>query len=260
MKKIFIILMGILLVTGCNEKKESKSDISTSTSTTTKMTQTLNTGEETTTQSNDENITTNVEEKKTTTSTVKGDKTTSTSKAMTDKVKTSTKNSSKTKTTTTSTSKTSTSTSKKTTTTTKKPTTTTKNTLTEKEVYNKMIALKSKYPNGTPWGNDKCYNWKGGYITTGCGCAGFAFTLSDAAFGSRKATKHTDVSKIRVGDVLRVNGNTHSVIVLAVDATGVTVAEGNMTFVGVFENGVYWGRKISTSELKSSLDYVLTRW
>lgn len=262
MKKFFIMIMGILLLTGCNEKKESNSDGNTTSRNTTKAASTVNVNEaisdEDSSNNENEHITTNEVENTTTTTTVKNDKTTAkTSGVMTSQVNTSKVKESTTKKTTTST----TTTSKKTTTTTsKKTTTTTKNSLTEKEVYNKIIALKSKYPNGTPWSNDKCYNWKGGYITTGCGCAGFAFTLSDAAFGSRKATKHTDISKIRVGDVLRVNGNTHSVIVLSVDSSGVTVAEGNMTIVGVFENGVYWGRKISSSELKTSVDYILTRW
>lgn len=274
MKRSLILLMGILLIlTGC-QKKQEINDKMTSTSTTTSVKTSKMTTEEvlaseddksnpTDSINEDEKITTNTITKITTTT--NKDKTTKTSSAYnpttssTTTTTTSKKTTSTTKKTTT-TSKKTTTTTKKTTTTSKKTTTTNNNTLTEKEVYNRMIALKTKYPTGTPWSNSKCYEWKGGIVNKGCGCAGFAFTLSDAAFGSAKAKKHTDVSKIRVGDILRLYNDTHSVIVLEVNSTGVTVAEGNMTIVGSFENGVYWGRKISNSELKKDVNFIYTRW
>ncbi|MDE5630908.1 MAG: lipoprotein [Bacilli bacterium] len=252
MKKI-VILMGILIVlTGCQEKKENK-DTKISTSTTTSLktsditTKKVDEQEEGTTIKVGENS--NEEAKITTTN--------STTTSSKDK-KTTTNNQTTTSKTTTKTTKKTTTTSKKTTTTTKKVTTASR--LTEKEVYNKMIALKSKYPTGTKYDNSICYEWKGVSSYKGCGCAGFAFMLSDAAFGSAKASKHTDISKIRVGDIIRLYNDTHSVIVLEVASSGVTVAEGNMTVVGAFENGVYWGRKISNDELKSSVNYIYTRW
>lgn len=256
MKKL-VILMGILaILTGCQEKKDNPEE-KTSSKTTTSLKTSIMTSDNTTDTTNkvdeDQKITTNT----ITTNTTKesNEKTTKTSGANNPAKSTTKKTTSKT---TKKASKSTTTTKKKATTTTKKATTASK--LTEKEVYNKMVALKSKYPDGTPWDNSKCYEWKGGQFSKGCGCAGFAFTLSDAAFGSAKAKKHNDISKIRVGDILRLYGDTHSVIVLAVDKSGVTVAEGNMTITGVFENGVYWGRKISTDELKSSTNYIFTRW
>ncbi len=266
MKRSLILLTGILLVlTGCQEKQEI-SDKTTSTSTTTSVKtsnmtmQVVDDDKITSTTSSvneDTKITTNTIVKSTTTSSK--DKTTKTTGAYNPTTSTSKKTSTTSKTTKSTTKKTTKSTTKSTTTTTKKSATT-KSTLTDKEVYNKMIALKSKYPTGTPWDNSKCYSWKGGFFDKGCGCAGFAFMLSDAAFGSVKAKKHTDVSKIRVGDILRLYNDTHSVIVLEVNSTGVTVAEGNMTIVGSFDNGVYWGRKISSSELKKDVDFIYTRW
>lgn len=47
--------------------------------------------------------------------------------------------------------------------------------------------------------------------------AGFAFILSDAAFGSTPCKMGYDINEIRVGDILRINDNTHSVVVLAID-------------------------------------------
>ena len=47
-----------------------------------------------------------------------------------------------------------------------------------------MIAKKADYPEGMPWTNDDTYAWKGGIYSSGGGCTGFAFMLSDACFGN----------------------------------------------------------------------------
>lgn len=125
--------------------------------------------------------------------------------------------------------------------------------LTEEQVYQSMIALQEKYPEGTSWTNDNYYEWKGGIYSGGYGCAAFAMRLSDEAFGSRPARKYTSKAKVRVGDILRINNDTHSVIVLAVNEDGtVTIAEGN------YNASVHWGRKIDLSS--SGLVYGLTRY
>lgn len=126
--------------------------------------------------------------------------------------------------------------------------------LTEKQVYADMIAMKSKYPEGMKWTNANYYAWKGGIYSGGYGCAGFAFAISDAAFGDLPARKHTDFSNIRVGDIVRMNNDTHSVIVLEVKESGVVVAEGN------YNSSVHWGRQISFSAIRSTGTYVLTRY
>jgi len=76
--------------------------------------------------------------------------------------------------------------------------------LTEAAVYNKIIALKEQYPHGTEWGSDKYYKWKGGIYSGGYGCFSFAFILSDEAFGSLPARRHSDLSKIKIGNVKRL--------------------------------------------------------
>lgn len=126
--------------------------------------------------------------------------------------------------------------------------------LDEKSVYENMVALKSKYPTGKKWNNDNYYKWRGGIYSGGYGCAGFAFMLSDAAFGNLKARKHTDFDNIKVGDILRINNDTHSVIVLKISGNTYTIAEGN------FNNGVYWGRTFSKSDIKKIGNFVLTRY
>lgn len=126
--------------------------------------------------------------------------------------------------------------------------------LNEKQIYKDMIAMKSKYPEGMKWTNANYYAWKGGIYSGGYGCAGFAFAISDAAFGSLPARQHTNFSNIRVGDIVRMDNNGHSVIVLEVKENGVVVAEGN------FNSSVHWGREISFSAIRSTGTYVMTRY
>lgn len=126
------------------------------------------------------------------------------------------------------------------------------------ELYKAMIAMKEQYPEGTPWTNDDKYTWHAvpGVSILGGGCVGFAFMLSDAAFGTEApATKITDVSQVRVGDVVRLNADSHSVIILAVADNGdVTVAEGN------YNDSVHWGRVIKKADLEKTFDYLYTRY
>ena len=117
-----------------------------------------------------------------------------------------------------------------------------------------MIAFKEDYPEGMTWTNDNFYEWKGGIFSDGFGCAGFAFMLSDAAFGTLPARTHENISDIKVGDILRVNNDSHSVIVLEVNDNGVVIAEGN------YNSSLHWGRTISWSSLENTLTYVMTRY
>lgn len=127
-------------------------------------------------------------------------------------------------------------------------------TLTEQQVYAAILAMQSEYPEGKAWTNDDTYYWKGGIYSGGMGCAAFAFAMSDAAFGSLPARMHTDYSNIRVGDILRINHDTHSVIVLEVSDTELVIAEGN------YNDSIHWGRKLDRTELPGEGDYILTRY
>lgn len=122
------------------------------------------------------------------------------------------------------------------------------------DIYDAMTALKKKYPTGKKWNNDNYYGWNGGIFSGGYGCAGFAFMLSDAAFGSLRARKHKDFDNIRVGDILRIKKDTHSVVVLEIKGDTITVAEGN------FNDAVKWGRTFTKSEIKKIGTYVITRY
>lgn len=126
--------------------------------------------------------------------------------------------------------------------------------LTASKVYADMIAMKSKYPEGMTWTNANYYAWKGGIYTGGYGCVGFAFILSDAAFGNLKARKHTDISSIKVGDIIRINNDSHSVVILEIKSNSYIVAEGN------YNSKIHWGREITKSTLQSSFNYCMTRY
>lgn len=139
---------------------------------------------------------------------------------------------------------------------------------TYQEAYEIMIALKDEYPEGTPWTNftpygsegplGDSYLWKGGPVYGGSravGCMAFAFVLSDAVFGNlpSRATTNFTFEDVKVGDILRVRNNSHSVIVLQKSAGGIVVAEGN------YNKTVHWGRVMSVAEVEAST-FVVTRY
>ena len=132
---------------------------------------------------------------------------------------------------------------------------------TPQEVYNEIIAMKAQYPEGMPYTNDDPaggYIFKGsnGVTLRGYGCAAFAFIMSDVAFGNLPAATNYsfDWDSIRVGDILRVYNNSHSVIVLEKATDYVIVAEAN------YNSSVHWGRKMTKSEVADGFTYYQTRY
>ncbi len=124
----------------------------------------------------------------------------------------------------------------------------------EMSIHKSMLALKEQYPEGMRWTNDNYYEWKGGIYTGGYGCAAFSYMLSDAAFKNLPARMHSDFNNLRVGDILRINNDTHYVIIIGLNDSGVILAEGN------FNSSVHWGRKISFERIKAIGNYILTRY
>jgi len=126
---------------------------------------------------------------------------------------------------------------------------------TEEEVYNAMIAYKEIYPEGMIFTNLHGYSWKGGLFDRGYGCAAFCFELSDAAFGDLPARiiKPVSFDEVRVGDILRVNNDQHSVTVMEKYDDHVVLAEANYNFT------VHWGRTMTREEVEAA-DYLITRY
>ncbi len=138
------------------------------------------------------------------------------------------------------------------------------------EVYEAMVGLKDQYPEGMTWTNFEPYGsrgelgasyvWKGGKVygaNSGVGCAAFAFILSDTAFGDLPARVIENGSftfaDVKAGDILRINGGSHSVIVLQKSAGGVIIAEAN------YNKTVHWGRAMSEAEVLTA-SYMITRY
>ena len=124
----------------------------------------------------------------------------------------------------------------------------------EAAAYKKILAMKSRYPEGMRWTNANYYEWNGGIYRGGYGCAGFAFAMSDAAFGDAPARRHTNFNDLHTGDIVRYLNNTHMVVVMKVVGNQVVIAEGN------YNSSIHWGDVISLREIKKTGTYVLTRY
>ncbi|MCM1082029.1 MAG: DUF4214 domain-containing protein [Clostridium sp.] len=132
-------------------------------------------------------------------------------------------------------------------------------TISSDEAYDRMIAIMPQYPTGMTWTNDNYYKWNCGWGAWGC--MGFAHLVSDAAFGNAgfRTLYKSDISgdwfdAIRVGDVLRVPYDEHSVTVLQIYDDYVVVAEGNAS------RAIRWGRTISKDTINSECSYIETRY
>lgn len=127
----------------------------------------------------------------------------------------------------------------------------------------KELNLKKKFKELTPWGNDKSYFCEAN-STEGFGCAALAFQISDLLFGtSAPFYQMEDFSnikeEIRIGDIIRIDGDSHSVIVIDRDAEGVTVVEGNFTLYDK-KDIIHWGERFRYEELKEIGTYYQTRY
>ncbi len=132
-------------------------------------------------------------------------------------------------------------------------------------IYQRMIAMMDKYPEGMKWTNSNTYTWYNVYVDEdfpypytmgGGGCAAFCMILSDAAFGTTALVyKRSNVvyDDLKVGDILRINNDTHSVIILEKNSDGVVIAEGN------YNSSIHWGRKLTRAQVEAA-DFYETRY
>lgn len=133
--------------------------------------------------------------------------------------------------------------------------------ITEEEACEAIWTLASDYPEGMIWTNDTppAY-WSNIYIDNvhqgGCGCHGFALIVSDKVFDHNPARRYEDYTQLRVGDVLRINNDTHTVVVLEnhLEEGYIVVTEGN------YAGTVHWGRRISKSTLDNGFVYGISRY
>jgi len=126
--------------------------------------------------------------------------------------------------------------------------------ITAENVRELILALKDTYPDGMRWTNDDYYESEA-LQRAGYGCEGFGLLCSDAAFGALPITEeHSDFDRIQVGDLLRINNDTHTIIVLEKGTDYVVAAEGNNCSV------IRWGRMFTRQRLEDGNFTVRTRY
>lgn len=127
--------------------------------------------------------------------------------------------------------------------------------LTDAEVYNRIIALKSEFPEGMKWDDGNTYTHSkdaGSKYVSGCslsasGCQAFVLKVFDTVFPGVTPFEYDwdsplfSYDAVRVGDAIRVEA--HIAIVLAKDDSGITICEGN------YGGKIHWGRRISKDKL-----------
>jgi hypothetical protein len=140
--------------------------------------------------------------------------------------------------------------------------------LNETVVYNRLMSRKTQegYTEGTPWTNEDnkyvnsvVFNGYPAGCFTGVGCYGFMMDMMEYASNYEYPIRivegtYDNLPVIRVGDGVRLNNNGHSVVVLEVNGSVVTVAEGN------FNKSVHWGRTIDLANSSNGFNYVATFW
>jgi len=132
--------------------------------------------------------------------------------------------------------------------------------LSEETVYRKLMSLQENYPEGMPWTEENSYRhygMLGYYHYTGYGCVSFAMIMSDAAFGRlpyrQKDAGLFEYDQLRPGDILRVEQDTHTVVILEVLGDKLVIAEGN------YNGMVHWGRVLPRKTAEEST-YLWTRY
>lgn len=99
-----------------------------------------------------------------------------------------------------------------------------------------LYEVEERYPEGSYWGIDSAYTSDVLQLTW-AGCAGFALYCSDLVFGDFPISEiHSDFDRIKVGDMVRDQSGSHTVVVLEKDADSILVVEGN------YNDTVHWNR------------------
>lgn len=128
--------------------------------------------------------------------------------------------------------------------------------LSPKEVYQKLLALKSTYPEGMKYTNNEGYTTSyDNQIILAHGCHGFALQITDDIFETARylRTSSFTMDDIKPGVVVRLKNDSHTIVVLEKKENTVVIAEGN------YYGTVHWGRELSYSEILEG-DYIITRY
>lgn len=131
----------------------------------------------------------------------------------------------------------------------------------DRQVATAAAAMQAAYPEGTPWTTASKYvttmrlNGRS-LVCTGYGCYAFAVLFCDTmqgGHGSYTKIPACAVSQIRTGDIVRIPNalGGHTCVILALDGTGATIAE------GAYNGYIHYGRHVTNAELATN-EYVMT--
>lgn len=89
-------------------------------------------------------------------------------------------------------------------------------------------------------------------------CMGYASMMSDLIFGADAPVRvHRTIGKVKVGDVIRILSEDHSVVVTAIQDDGFAVTECNRDFKSC---KIEWGRVVTWEDLVNESYLVITRY
>lgn len=99
------------------------------------------------------------------------------------------------------------------------------------------------------------------YVCPRCGytaiqCYGFSTALTDYLFGGDECTHkwptHRNIDLLCVGDIVRINNDTHSIVITDINGDTITYVDGN----GNYDLKVHWDHTISRSALAGKMTYI----
>ena len=154
------------------------------------------------------------------------------------------------------------------------------------QVVSRLAAEQKKFPTGTYWndgGNNNqvtqrpcihdddrycAYNSVGcesnlylgmvaGMQVAGYQCHGFALKVAQDLYGSLKKWKYVESYRtIHAGDVIRINNNSHTIIVTKVYSGSIQYADCNSTG----DCQIQWGKTMSRQALRKAFTYMYTKY
>ena len=137
-------------------------------------------------------------------------------------------------------------------------------------VYNKIMALREKYPQGTQWDKNSSYVWKvKGTQEELYGSKAFAALVSDEVFGVDAPLKELEsftYDDIKMGDIVVVENGKQAVVVIKKYVDQLYILEGNYIYYNEYLNIrgtrglVNWGRYLDREDVEATMVLLQTRY
>ena len=99
--------------------------------------------------------------------------------------------------------------------------------------------------------------WSQRMQVAGYQCHGFALKVAQDLYGSLKKWKYVESYRtIHAGDVIRINNNSHTIIVTKVYSGSIQYADCNSTG----DCQIQWGKTMSRQALRKAFTYMYTKY